>query len=145
MGCQSLVGQVDQYFFHDVYSMLGLSTCKTRKSNRSSGLIRNSFTAGTERAKQIITPATLMGCQSLVGQVDQYFFHDVYSMHFRYDVYRGCNRKDCLCCLHSASCNALPIWRGGFLPANCTSTLLCAAEPVVSKHLLASNTAGQVW
>jgi hypothetical protein len=47
---------------------------------------------------------------------------------------------------HSASCNALPIWRGGFLMlANCTSTLLCAAEPVVGKHLLASNTAGQVW
>jgi hypothetical protein len=25
------------------------------------------------------------------------------------------------------------------------NTLLCAAEPVVGKHLLVSNTAGQVW
>jgi hypothetical protein len=45
---------------------------------------------------------------------------------------------------------ARAIWCGSFLmPANCTSTLLCAAEPVIGKHLSASkdasNTTGQVW
>jgi hypothetical protein len=52
-----------------------------------------------------------------------------------------------LCCLH-AYINELPMaWRlyAGELHVNSAVFIARALEPVVGKHLWASNTAGQVW
>jgi hypothetical protein len=49
---------------------------------------------------------------------------------------------------HSAYINALPTVRrlfAGELHVNSAVFIARASEPVVGKHLLASNTAGQVW